>query len=189
MRFLTAIACLGAFATALPESSSLDLSIESLANAHRMGVDVWGPIPDDAVKVKDGHYTAEPGTKAWTWIRAQIDLKPGQGPQRRQIYANMGIGMFIGDQCTGQAAWYENVFYDYSYTSQVNMFSVGIRYRTLRDNERLDFSRWDGRNLCGTYLYTVPTSTPVGCFNSEMINCFRVSLNPVTPGPPPPPKK
>ncbi|PFH62179.1 hypothetical protein XA68_14720 [Ophiocordyceps unilateralis] len=183
MRFSHVVAFLDAFAAVLaaPEpAQSLDLSIESLANATALGIDVYGPIPADATKVEEGHYTAEPGTKAWAWIRAQIDLEPGQGPQRRQIFANIGIGMFIGDQCTGQSAWFENILYDYNYTSQVNMFSVGISYRTLRENERLDFSRWDGSNLCGTYLYTVPSSTPVGCFNSQMINCFRVALAPIS---------
>ncbi|KAK4649112.1 uncharacterized protein QC761_116110 [Podospora bellae-mahoneyi] len=46
---------------------------ESIVNATALGVDVWGPVPDDATK-GDGFYTATPGTLGWAWIRAQQDL-------------------------------------------------------------------------------------------------------------------
>lgn len=76
---------------------------ESIANATAMGVDVYGGIPDDAVKVTEGQYTAKPGSKAWAWIRAQIDLPDTEETRReiakRQGWANIGIGMFAQDWC------------------------------------------------------------------------------------------
>lgn len=75
--------------------------IESVANATAKGIDVFGPIPDDAVKAHEGFYTAEEGTDAWAWIRAQIDIPAHARPatEKRQNYANIGIGMFAQDWC------------------------------------------------------------------------------------------
>ncbi|PHH92759.1 hypothetical protein CDD83_5383 [Cordyceps sp. RAO-2017] len=166
MKFSAILVSLAAvLAAAAPNLvSTQDKSIESISNATALGVDVWGPMPQDAVRAPDGYYTAEPGTKAWAWIRAQIDLTPDHNSksreQKRQQYANIGIGMFVGDNCTGQAAWYDNVIYTYLYFTPINMFSVGISSRGLRSNERLDFNRRAGSNLCGTYLYTAASDTP-----------------------------
>ncbi|KJZ71490.1 hypothetical protein HIM_09129 [Hirsutella minnesotensis 3608] len=153
------------------------VTAESIVNATALGVDVFGPIPNDAVKLGEGHYQAEPGTKAWAWIRAQADLPVDESqPEKRQQYANMGVGLYIGDLCTGQAVWWDNIFYGYRYWSTVNMFSVGIRSRSLRSNEKIDFSRGDGVDYCATYLYTIASGTPVGCFNSQLVNCFRLTM-------------
>lgn len=75
--------------------------IESVANATAKGIDVFGPIPGDAVKADNGYYTAEEGTDAWAWIRAQIDIPAHARPEteKRQNYANIGIGMFAQDWC------------------------------------------------------------------------------------------
>ncbi|KAF9871152.1 hypothetical protein CkaCkLH20_11321 [Colletotrichum karsti] len=152
---------------------------ESITNATAMGVDVYGTIPDDAVKVADGHYSAEPGSKAWAWIRAQIDLGNSEETrseiEKRQEWANIGIGMFAQDGCTGQAGWFDNVIYGNQHVVNLNMFSVGISYRGLRSNEQLDFSRLSGSDWCGKYLYSAGKNTPIGCFNSQAINCFRLT--------------
>lgn len=105
MRFTTIIAS-GLFAA----SSVLGLAIlprelaeiESIANATAKGIDVFGPIPDDAVKTDAGYWTAEEGTDAWAWIRAQIDIPAHAHPEstKRQTFANIGIGMFAQDWCT-----------------------------------------------------------------------------------------
>ncbi|KAF6839537.1 hypothetical protein CMUS01_04247 [Colletotrichum musicola] len=149
---------------------------ESIVNATALGVDVYGSIPSDAVEIQAGQYTAEPGTKAWAWIRAQIDLPASEEVEKRQTWANIGIGMFAQDWCNGQAAWFDNVQYGVQHYDTVNHFSVGISYRGLRSNEQLDFSRRNGNDWCGTYLYSAGQNTPVGCFNSQLINCFRLTI-------------
>ncbi|KAK5998943.1 hypothetical protein PT974_01327 [Cladobotryum mycophilum] len=181
MRFSTILlsSFLAATSLAAPSPSTALDSIPSIADAKAKGVDVFGPIPNDAVKVKDGHYTAEPGSDAWHWIRAQIDIPNGSHPddaeiEKRQGPANIGIGMFAQDSCRGQAAWFDDVTYNVNCYNTVNMYSVGISYRGLRNNEQLDFSRLSGNDWCGKYLYTAGKNTPVGCFNSQAINCFRL---------------
>ncbi|KAL7782638.1 hypothetical protein V8C43DRAFT_310162 [Trichoderma afarasin] len=153
--------------------------IESVANATAKGIDVFGPIPDDAVKAHEGFYTAEEGTDAWAWIRAQIDIPAHARPatEKRQNYANIGIGMFAQDWCNGQAGWWDDVTYDVQHYVTLNMFSVGISYRGLRSNEQLDFSRQVGSDWCGKYLYSAGKNTPIGCFNSQAINCYRLTLH------------
>lgn len=80
---------------------------ESIVNATALGIDVYGAIPEDAVKVADGHYTAEPGTNAWAWIRAQIDLPDTahtRSENEKRQWANIGIGMFAQDWCKSSPA-------------------------------------------------------------------------------------
>ncbi|OBR10914.1 Amidohydrolase [Colletotrichum higginsianum IMI 349063] len=153
---------------------------ESIVNATALGIDVYGAIPEDAVKVADGHYTAEPGTNAWAWIRAQIDLPDTahtRSENEKRQWANIGIGMFAQDWCNGQSSWFDNVQYNVHHVDAVNMFSVGISYRGLRGNEQLDFSRRSGNgDLCGQYLYSAQPNTPIGCFNSQLINCFNLKF-------------
>ena len=179
--FIASISLLAAGTVlAAPSIPRAIAEIESIANATALGVDVYGPIPDDAVVQDDGHYTAEVGSKAWAWIRAQIDLPRDEtnDVEKRQSWANIGIGMFAQDWCTGQASWFDNVQYDVAHVDSVNMFSVGISYRGLRSNEHLDFSRRSSNgDLCGTYLYSAAPFTPAGCFNSQLINCFRLWLS------------
>ena len=101
MKFTGLLTTLALTATALgaPNGKRAD----SIVAAEAKGIDVYGPIPDDAVKVEDGYYTAEEGTDAWAWIRAQIDLPNTEETRReiekRQGYANIGIGMFAQDWC------------------------------------------------------------------------------------------
>ena len=83
---------------------------ESILDATALGVDVYGPIPNDAVWVElgdgIGYWSAEPGTKASAWIRAQIDLNEyeenleaaGEVLEKRE-YANIGIGLWAQDNC------------------------------------------------------------------------------------------
>ncbi|WQF82339.1 hypothetical protein CDEST_07353 [Colletotrichum destructivum] len=156
---------------------------ESIANATALGVDVYGQIPADAVRVSDGSHTAEPGSQAWAWIRAQIDL-PNTLETRNEIEnraalekrqaANIGIGMFSQDWCKshfdtgqGKAAWFDNAGYNIHHISHDNMFSVGISYRGLRSNEQLDFSKFANNDLCGN------TSSPLDK-TPRLINCFHL---------------
>ncbi|KAK2606057.1 hypothetical protein QQS21_003575 [Conoideocrella luteorostrata] len=134
---------------------------DSVARAIARGIDIHGPIPSDAVKVEEGHWTAQPGTEAWDWIRAQIDMKPEEhtATEKRE-YANIGIGMFAQDSCRGEASWFDNVQYDVQHVGHTNYYSVGISYRGLRSNEQLDFSRLQGNDWCGRYLYSAGQNTP-----------------------------
>lgn len=79
---------------------------ESVRNATVLGVDVYGPIPDDAVQMGD-YWLAKAGSRASAWVRAQIDLdtyeaaQAAQGaPVEKRQWANIGIGMWTQDDCT-----------------------------------------------------------------------------------------
>ncbi|KAI8233975.1 hypothetical protein K4K54_009401 [Colletotrichum sp. SAR 10_86] len=147
---------------------------EFIANATAMGVDVCGVIPDDAVKVIGYQYAAEPVSKAWVWIRVQIDLLNTEDTrhkiEKRQGWANIGNGMFAQDWCKSndRAGWFDNVIYGYICYVDLNMYSVGISYRGLRSNERLDFSKLSGNDCGATCLYSAGQNTPniAGCFDS-----------------------
>ena len=85
---------------------ALDLSVAWMCGkyiATALGIDVYGPIPADAVKVENGHWSAEPGTLAHAWIKAQFDIDwsrvDAEQIAKRQGYANIGIGMFAQDWC------------------------------------------------------------------------------------------
>lgn len=83
-----------------------DGEIESFKNATDLGVDIYGNIPED-FEEKDGEFFAEPGSKAWTWARAQIDIDwEGLSQEKRDLVekrqsgsANIGIGMWDRDAC------------------------------------------------------------------------------------------
>ncbi|KAJ3509277.1 hypothetical protein NLJ89_g5307 [Agrocybe chaxingu] len=186
LSILSSLALLGATATAAPTSSA-ELATrgvaESIVNATALGVDVYGQIPGDAVRKAPGYFTAEPGTHTWAWIRAQMDIDWNAIPvdkrdelEKNQTFANIGIGMFAQDWCNGVAVFFDNVRYNVQHFTATNMFSVVISHRGLRNNEQLDFSRRSGNDFCGMYLYTAAQNTPVGCFNSQLINCFRLWL-------------
>lgn len=88
----------------LPHNIARDVP-ESIANATARGIGVWGPIPGDAVKVGEHQYTAEEGTLAHAWIRAQVDIdwtspaaRDAAKMAKREL-ANIGIGMFTQDLC------------------------------------------------------------------------------------------
>jgi len=111
MRFSTSLALLAlslVAAIAAPTEQSTQGAVarnvpESIVNATALGIDVYGPIPADAVKVENGHWSAEPGTLAHAWIKAQFDIDwsrvDAEQIAKRQGYANIGIGMFAQDWC------------------------------------------------------------------------------------------
>jgi hypothetical protein len=137
------------------------------------GIDVNGPIPSDAVKESDGGYHFAPDSNAFHWVRAQI-ATAASGSKKRNDPANIGIGMFAQDWCNGQGAWFDDVIYGNHNYGTTNYFSVGISYRGLRSNEHLDFSKYANGDYCGQYVYSAGYMTPVGCFNSQAINCFEL---------------
>ena len=61
----------------------------SLLEASALNIDVWGPIPDDAVRVPLPNSTdlygflSEPGTRANVWARAQGELDKFEEELRR----------------------------------------------------------------------------------------------------------
>ncbi|EEY20020.1 hypothetical protein VDBG_06129 [Verticillium alfalfae VaMs.102] len=155
-------------------------NVESFVNATALGVDIFEPIPDDGVVLKD-RIVAEPGTKAWAWIRAQIDINwdevTEEQLQKRQGWANIGIGMWAQDNCQGQASYFDNVQYNVHHYGTINHYSFGIRYRGLRNGEQLDVSRLNGGDWCGTYVATIARNSGTGCGHVGPINCFRLWLN------------
>ncbi|KAK0716324.1 hypothetical protein B0H67DRAFT_539305 [Lasiosphaeris hirsuta] len=170
-----------ALATPTPIAHILARDVpESIANATALGINVYGHIPDDAVKIGEGSYTAEVGTLAHAWIRAQIDIDwtstaaQDEAKIAKRELAHIGIGMWTQDWCNGNNVWHDDVQYNVHHISDLNMYSVGISYRGIRDNEHLDFSKFKGSDHCGQYAYSAGQLTPIGCFNSQAINCFRL---------------
>ncbi|KAL0634115.1 hypothetical protein Q9L58_006994 [Maublancomyces gigas] len=135
-------------------------------------IDIYGPIPADAIPIQGG-YSFDANSDALHWVRAQIALATSSDLEKRE-WANIGIGMFAQNWCTGQGSWFDNVEYGTHYVDHTNMFAVGISYRGLRDNEHLDFSRLAGSDWCGKYVFSAGRLTPVGCFNCQAINCFEL---------------
>ncbi|KAH7303082.1 hypothetical protein B0I35DRAFT_325131, partial [Stachybotrys elegans] len=117
--------------------------IESFTNATALGVDIYGPMPTDAEFV-DGHWEAEPGTKAHAWFRAQIDIDWDSMPEKRQGSGLAQIEMTM-------LAW-GNINYNTEYVTRDNMFSLDIAGRTIRSNERLEIYSRVGGNACGQFL-------------------------------------
>lgn len=176
--FVSAAIIATALAGALPAPAltpSAEYPAGGLAVCADRGIDASGPIPSDAVPIEGG-YTFAADSDASYWAQAQIELAGSSDLQKRE-YANIGIGMFAQNGCGGQGSWFDNVQYDVSHISNVNLFSVGISYRGLRDNEHLDFSRWNGNDLCGAYLFSAGFLTNVGCFSTQAINCFKLWRN------------
>ncbi|KAM0321993.1 hypothetical protein ACHAQA_009734 [Verticillium albo-atrum] len=157
--------------------------VESFKNAKALGVDIYGPIPDDGTVHDDGHVTAEPGSKAWAWIRAQADIDwSGVSKEKRdevlkrQGWANIGIGMYAQDNCGGQAAYFDNVEYGVHNFDTTNYYSLGIHYRGLRDNEKLDTYRLNGDDWCGNFVNSIAQNSNPGCAAVGPINCFVLTL-------------
>jgi hypothetical protein len=100
-----ASAVLAAPATAQTELVARSDAPESIIKANNLGIDIFGPIPSDAVKVEEGHYIAEEGTLAHAWIKAQLDVdltkvsKERRDEITKREFANIGIGMFAQDWC------------------------------------------------------------------------------------------
>ncbi|KAG7105045.1 Ribosome biogenesis protein nsa2 like [Verticillium longisporum] len=92
--------------------------------------------------------------------------------QKRQGWANIGIGMWAQDNCQGQASYFDNVQYNVNHYGTINHYSFGIRYRGLRNGEQLDVSRLNGGDWCGTYVATIARNSGTGCGHVGPINCF-----------------
>lgn len=171
-----AVLATSVLAVALPAPALTAVDMSSVGNpievCEQRGIDVRGPIPSDAKPIEGG-FTFEADSDSAHWARAQIMLASSSDIEKRQ-YANIGIGMFAQNFCKGQGAWFDNVQYNVQHIDRVNFYSVGISYRGLRNNEHLDFSRLSGRDWCGRYIFSAGSQTPVGCFNAQTINCFRL---------------
>ncbi|KAL2752937.1 hypothetical protein ACRALDRAFT_1072726 [Sodiomyces alcalophilus JCM 7366] len=155
--------------------------IESFVNATALGVDIFGEIPDDGVREGD-KVLAEPGSKAWAWIRAQIDIDWNNVPEeqkaraeKRQFWANIGVGMWTMDHCQGVAAYWDNAQYGLHHWDDMNFYSIGIYHRDLRNSEQLDVSRWANGDWCGRYMGTIG-GEGIGCAHVGPINCFHLFL-------------
>ena len=169
MHFLTTLTTLLAvgagIASAAPSASpvnEIDLVVRSdgseiLEKCKEAGIDVHGPIPGDYLDYDKttGRYHFGPGSKASLWASAQGYIEePEDKHEKRQGWANIGIGMWAQDNCVGEGYWFDNVQYGYNNYGTLNLYSVQIKYRGLRSNEHLDFSRLSGSDWCGTYLYS-----------------------------------
>lgn len=188
MHFLTGLTTLlalgagivSAVPTALPKDAGLELvargaAEDIFAKCKEAGVDPYGEIPDDYISHNEtsNGYHFGPGSKAALWAAAQV-YTDDHKYEKRQGPANIGIGMWAQDGCSGEGFWFDDVNYGYNNYAPVNLYSVLIKYRGLRNNEHLDFSRLSGNDWCGIYLYSAGQNTPTGCFNSQLINCFRL---------------
>lgn len=109
MRFSATLTSLALFASAAFAAPAEKAAVaardvpESISKAIELGIDVYGPIPDDAKRVED-HWVAQPGSRASAWMRAQIDLDQYEADQGEQVekrqWANIGIGLWAQDNCT-----------------------------------------------------------------------------------------
>ncbi|KAK3370096.1 hypothetical protein B0H63DRAFT_564325 [Podospora didyma] len=196
MHFPTTFASLALLASAVlaaPAVADRDVALitpeiavpESIKAATDLGIDVWGKLPDDAVKVGD-HWEAEVGTLANAWLRAQVDLDNYEAAleaanatthiERRQAsgWANIGFTLWTQDGCSGQAAWWDNVQYGWSNYVTTNYYGLAIRYRGLRSGERLELRRVSGSDWCGSYWGVINGPTGTSCYNLAATNCLRL---------------
>lgn len=157
---LTTLLAVGAgMATAIPtainEAGLAARDVDILTKCKDAGIDVYGPIPKDYdsydPKSKGYHFNA--GSKAALWAAAQAYTNDSEH-EKRQGPANIGIGMWAQDGCAGQGSWFDDVTYNVNSYATTNYYSVLIKYRGLRSNEHLDFSRLSGNDWCGKYLYS-----------------------------------
>jgi len=162
---LTTLLALGAgivsaVPTAIPNDAGLELVVRGaaediFAKCKEAGVDPYGKIPDDyeVHNKTTNSYHFGAGSNAALWAEAQAytdERKHG----KRQGPANIGIGMWAQDGCSGEGYWFDNVNYNVNHYATINLYSVLIKYRGLRNNEHLDFSRLSGNDWCGQYLYS-----------------------------------
>ncbi|KAH7309656.1 hypothetical protein B0I35DRAFT_463615 [Stachybotrys elegans] len=153
--------------------------IESFKNATALGVDIFGPIPSDARRVDD-HWEADPGTPAWAWIRAQLDIDwdtvDEENLAKRQGSGNafVNLSVWTGDGCTGGVVYHDDVNYNVNYPNNNNLFSMGLSRRAIRSNEHLDISRFRNGQACGQFVSRLAGSG-LGCWGSlPVYNCFRL---------------
>ncbi len=173
---MVAGALLSSFTFAAPATDGAQPAAQTnaLDAAKAAGIDPYAAIPTDYTKYENGAYHFEEGSKASKWAKAQLELPSApEGLEKRQA-GNIGIGMWAQDWCTGAGVWADNVYYNVNNYGTTNFFSVGISYRGIRSNEKLDFSKLAGGDWCGQYAYSAARNTPTGCFNSQLINCFNL---------------
>ncbi|VUC34801.1 unnamed protein product [Clonostachys rosea] len=171
--------------------------IESHANATALGVDIFGPIPDDHTKVDD-HIVADPGSKAYAWIRARIDVDWDKVSDDVKVadYANIGVGMWTSTGCkfipssfllrilaalfgSGSVSYWSNIEYNpwFYWNTASNLYSVGTDTRAFSWRERLDlYRRTSSSNQCGTYTEYVQGPAGPGCWNGGPFNCFSLKI-------------
>ncbi|KAK4183901.1 hypothetical protein QBC35DRAFT_418001 [Podospora australis] len=160
---------------------------ESVVNATALGIDIWGDLPDDAVKIAEHQWDIPEGTKAAAWLRAQSDLElyesalEARGYQahlaRRQGSAEIGLGLWTGNNCNGRGFYTDNAYYGTFYLNgNVNHFSLNVARRGLRRGEYLDLLRNSGSDWCGGYIITFTGDAPTGCFPVTSVVCFRLHL-------------
>lgn len=171
---LFAASALGAVVPTPSGLTPVDLNAEDPVKACELrGIDPYGAMPSDATLLGTGAYGFAEDSDASYWARAQVALATSTDLAKRQS-AKIGIGMWASNGCTGQGVWVDDVTHDINYYVGLNMISVGISYRAMASNEHLDFSKQNGGDWCGTFAYTAGKQTPIGCFNSQIINCYRL---------------
>lgn len=164
--FTTLLALGAGIVSAMPTTIANDAGLELVprgaaddifAKCKEAGVDPYGQIPGDYTSYdKTTHtYHFSAGSKCALWAAAQVytddkkhEKRQGSGP------ANIGIGMWAQDNCAGEGVWVDDVNYNVNTYATLNLYSVLIKYRGLRNNEHLDFSRLSGNDWCGQYLYS-----------------------------------
>lgn len=147
---------------------------ESIANATALGVDVYGEIPADAVRVSDGSYTAEPGSQAWAWIRAQIDL-PNTLETRNEIEnraalekrqaANIGIGMFSQDWCKSFPLTDRPLLP----VAFLTVYSIQVRERPLGSTTRATTSTTSATTTCSASASAIAGSAATSSLTSASL--------------------
>lgn len=88
--------------------------------------------------------------------------------------AAIGISMYTGRDCTGNAATVSSVQYAHQNVGPQNPAygSFGIN-RDLRPGEQLDFSARAGTDSCALFRVAF-RGVQQGCYNVEDVNCFRL---------------
>ncbi|TLD11851.1 hypothetical protein PspLS_11266 [Pyricularia sp. CBS 133598] len=167
---------------------------ESFQNATLLGVDIFGPMPGDYEAVGNGLNKAEPGSKSWAWLRAQMDISPEDVPAHRQVEfekrqsgRSVTVNAYTGFDCSGTNFFSNPTHYDvHFYHSGLRFNSFGIAGRNLGNREQLDFSNFNnqGDDACGRWIAT-RTFSPgyffklVGCNGpvGRPFACWRLWLN------------
>ncbi|KAK4224021.1 hypothetical protein QBC38DRAFT_446829 [Podospora fimiseda] len=162
---------------------------ESIFNATSLGIDVFGPVPNDAIRNKDGSVTAPEGSKSNAWLRAQADLgiyseqlaargiDVSDKLSKRQGWANIRLTMWAQSNCGGQGVYWDNVEYGVSYYATTNYYAVSTTYRGLAPGERLEFRRLSGSDWCGIHHTNAFGPQNAGCYgNVPATNCLRLYI-------------
>ena len=146
MHFLTGLTTLlalgagivGAIPTAIPNDAGLELvtrgaAEDIFAKCKEAGVDPYGKIPDDYKSHNEttNSYYFDAGSKCALWAAAQV-YTDDRKHEKRQGPANIGIGLWAQDGCSGAGIWADDVTYGVNNYATTNMFSVLIKYQIGR---------------------------------------------------------